>query len=145
MLSASRSEVIGDVPGLQSVATAIGTPMLAQEGDRRRLRLAQHIKGAGQQRRDDARVRHRRDALLVGIFEMIGRQRAEVGGKRRAAAVRQLIGMQLDRKPSAPRRGEHARDLVAREGDRLAKAVDGVDQRLRPRAPGASSSTTSST
>ena len=36
--------------------------------------------------------------------------------------------MQLDRKPCAFRGGEHASDLVAREGNPLAKPVDGVDQ-----------------
>ena len=36
--------------------------------------------------------------------------------------------MQLDRKPRVLRGGEHAGDLVAGEGDRLAKTVDRVDQ-----------------
>ena len=104
--------------------------MLAHEVDRRRLTLAQHIVGARQQHRDDARIRHRSDALFIGIFEMIGRQRAEFGRQRRSARVRQLIGMQLDRKPRPARGVEHAGDLVARERDPLAKPVDGVDQPL---------------
>ena len=36
--------------------------------------------------------------------------------------------MQLDRQAKAPRRLENARDLVGREGDGLAEAVDRVDQ-----------------
>ena len=59
---------------------------------------------------------------------MIGRKRAELGRQRRAAAVRQLVGVQLDRQPRRARRLEHPRDLLAGEGDALAKAVDRVDQ-----------------
>ena len=36
--------------------------------------------------------------------------------------------MQLDRKPRSSRRGEHASDLVAREGNGLAKPINGVNQ-----------------
>ena len=39
--------------------------------------------------------------------------------------------MQFDRQPEAPRGREHPRDLLAREGDRLAEAVDRVDEPLR--------------
>ena len=116
--------------------------MLAHEVDRRRLPLAQDIEGARQQDRDDAGLRHRCDALFVGIFEMIGRQRAELGRQRRAARVRQLIGVQLDRKPRPARGVEHAGDLVARERDALAKPVDGVDQALRSASVGIISSAT---
>ena len=102
--------------------------MLAHEVDRRRLALAQHIVGARKQDRGHAGLRHRSDALFVRIFEMIGRQRAELGRERRAARVRQLIGVQFDRKARPARGGEHAGDLVARERNPLAEPVDGVDQ-----------------
>ena len=68
----------------------------------------------------DARARHRGKAVLVGVFEMIGRQSAMLSRERGAARVRQLIGVQLHRNPGALCGGEHAGDLVAGEGDRLA-------------------------
>ena len=116
------------MPGLAVGGDGHRQAMLAHEVDRRRLSFAQHIIGAGQQHRDHAGLRHRGDARFVRVFEVVGRQRAEFGRKRCAAAVRQLIGMQLDRKPRSSRRVEHASDLVAREGDGLAKPVNGVDQ-----------------
>jgi hypothetical protein len=39
--------------------------MLAQQIDRRLLRLAHEVEGAGQQHRDGAGLRHRRSAGLV--------------------------------------------------------------------------------
>ena len=94
--------------------------------DRRQLLLAQHIEGTGQQHRDRAGLRHRGDAGLVGIFEMIGRQRVVARRQRRAMQVRELVGMQLDRQAARLRRVEHARDLLGREGDALAEGIDGV-------------------
>ena len=73
-------------------------------------------------------LRHRGGAGLVGVFEMVGRQRAEARGERRAAEVGELVGMQLDRQAERLRRVEDARDLLGREGDALAEAVDGVGQ-----------------
>ena len=49
------------------------------------LSFPEHIIRARQQHRDDARARHRGDAGLVRIFEMIGRERAELGRERGAA------------------------------------------------------------
>ena len=40
MFITSSSEVSGEVPGLQSVAIAIGTPCVAQRVDRRQLRVS---------------------------------------------------------------------------------------------------------
>ena len=130
MLSASRIEVSGEVPGFESVATAIGTPMFAEERDRRRLPLAQSVERARQQDRDDAGVRHRFDARFVGIFEMVGGEGAELGRQRRAAAVRQLVGVKLDRQSEAPGRVEHKRDLRDGERDALAERVDRIDEAL---------------
>ena len=60
MFMVSSSEVSGEVPGLQSVASAIGTPCLRNSVDRRLLRLADEVEGAGQQHGDGAGLRHRR-------------------------------------------------------------------------------------
>ena len=84
MFMVKSSEVSGDVPGLQSVASAIGTRVAAEELDRRPL-----ASRAGNKTRREAARRRRRPppsphAGLVGILEMIGRKRAEAGGERRA-------------------------------------------------------------
>ena len=109
MLSISSSDVVGDVPGLQSVAIAIGTPSRAQRRDRRQPRLAQRVERARQQHGDRARPRHRRDAGVVRVLEVIGGQRAEASAaSARAIQVRQLVGVQLDRQAVRARRREHA-------------------------------------
>ena len=97
MFMISSSEVTGEVPGLLSVAIAIGTPLAAQCGDRRQLRLAQHIERAGQQHRRRCRSRHRSDAVLIGVFQMIGRERAIA---RQQAARR--AGWRADRRAASP-------------------------------------------
>jgi hypothetical protein len=85
MLSISVGDSTGEVPGLQSVATAIGTPCLRSRSTGGFF-VSERVEGAGQQHRDHARLGHRRDARLVGMFEMIGGQRAELGRQRRAAS-----------------------------------------------------------
>ena len=122
MFMVSSSEVIGEVPGLQSVAIAICSLVAAQGLDRRKLLLAQHIEGAGQQHRHRAGLRHRSDAGLVGIFEMIGGKRVVARRKRRAVQVGELVGVQLDRQAVRFRGIEHARGLLGREGNALAEA-----------------------
>ena len=77
MLSASSSEVQGEVPGLQSVATAIGTPAARSSATGGGVRLAQREVGARQQNRDRARLASwRTHAVLAQILEMVGGQRA---------------------------------------------------------------------
>ena len=66
---------------------------------------------------------------------MIGRQRAVTRRKRRAALVRQLLGMELDRQAEIARHVEHTRHLLRAETDILAKAVDRIDQALGRRFP----------
>ena len=79
------------------------------------LRLADEVVGAGQQHGDRAGRGHRRHAGLVGIFEMIGRQRAEARGERRAVQVGELVGVQLHRQAEArPPRRTRARSAPAR-------------------------------
>ncbi len=102
--------------------------MPAQQLDRRRLALAQAVERTRQQHRDRARGRHGLDARLVQIFQVIGGERLELGGQRRPAQIRELLGMQLDRQAQRCGRLEHAPDLGRLEGDGLAKAVDRIDQ-----------------
>jgi hypothetical protein len=108
--------------------------VLAQEIDRRLLRLAQEVEGARQQHGDRAALREGLDAGLVGVFKMIGRQGAEARGQRCAAQGRELFGMQLNRQAERARGLEDARRLLGREGDRFAEGVDRVgESRLRHR------------
>ena len=62
MFSISSSDVAGELPGLQSLAIAMGTPGLAHRLDGRQLLLAQEIEGAGQDHRHGPGARHGRDA-----------------------------------------------------------------------------------
>src|SRR3546814_13294845 len=61
------------------------------------LRSAHEIEGARRQHRDRPRRRHRGDPGRIELFELIRRQRAVARGKRGAVAVRQLLGMDLER------------------------------------------------
>ena len=90
------------------------------------LCLAQGMEGAGQQYRDRPGTCHRRHARVARVFEMIGRERAEFGGERRAAGIRELVGVQLHRQPVRTRGREHASCLRLREADRLAERIDGI-------------------
>ena len=54
MFIASSSEAIGEEPGFMSVATAIGTPWARNRRNRRHLRFAQGVEGAGQDHRHRA-------------------------------------------------------------------------------------------
>ena len=51
----------------------------------------------------------RAHAVGVEIFEMVGRQRAEAGGQRGAAEVRELLGVDLHRQAEVAGGGEDAR------------------------------------
>ena len=134
MLSISSSDVAGDVPGLQSVAIAIGTPSRAQRRDRRQPRLAQRVERARQQHGDGAGARHRRDARVARVFEMIGRQRAEFGGERARRPVSESwSACSLTGSPCARAASNTRRVCAAREADRLAERIDGIGE---PRARG---------
>ena len=98
MFIASVGDSNGEVPGLQSVAMAIGTLCLRSSCDRRLLLLLQRVKGAGQQHGDRAGRGHRLGAGLVEMFEMVGRQRAILRGERGAVLVGQLLGVEPDAK-----------------------------------------------
>ena len=73
-------------------------------------------------------ARHRRDAGLVDMFEMVGRKRAELGRQRGAVQIAELLGVELDPQAVLGRRLEQRPHLVRREADPLAKGVD----RARP-------------
>ncbi len=103
---------------------------IAQRLDRRELRLAQEVVRARQQHGDRAGLRHRANPVVADVFEMIAGQRVVSRGKRRAAHVGQLLGMELHRQPERARLVEHAPGLLDREADALAEHVDRVDQML---------------
>ena len=74
---------------------------------------------------------------------MIAAEGPVAGGKRGAALIAELFGMQLDRQAERPRGGEDAPRLRRREGNGLAEGVDGIDQALgmQHRQPAADAST----
>ncbi|MNT57008.1 N-formimino-L-glutamate deiminase [compost metagenome] len=110
--------------------------MVAEQSDRRFLRLADEVVGAGQQHRDRAGGGHGGGARVVSMLQMVGRKRAVPRSQGRAMQVGQLVGMQLDRQGERPGRVEDDPHLVGRKGDALTKAVHGVDQSLGSLQPG---------
>lgn len=105
-----------------------GNAVAAQQVDRRLVRLADEIEGAGQQHGHGAGLGQGRDARLVDIFQVIGRLRAEPRRQRRAVQVGELLGVQLHRQAVRPGGLKHARDLFRREADGLAEGIDRVGQ-----------------
>ena len=73
-----------------------------------------------------------------GVLEMIGRERPETRGERGPAAVRELLGMELDRQAGRRAGLEQPVRLLEREGDVLAEGVHRIDQPLGARPRGAS-------
>ena len=124
MFIASVGDSKGEVPGLQSVATAIATLCLRSRSTGGFLLFLERVKSAGQQHRDRARRGHRLGPVLVEMFEMIGRQRAILRGERGALAVRQLLGVEADAKAVLRGGLEQALDLLRGEGDGVAISVD---------------------
>ena len=104
---------------------------MAQQLDRRPHRLAQEIKRAGQQNRDNAGRRHRLNAREIGIFEVIGRERSETSRKRRAVQVRQLIGVKPDHEAVRLRGLEYPRGLFGRKADAFTEGVHRLREALR--------------
>jgi hypothetical protein len=51
------------------------------------LLLAQHVERAGQEHGDRSRASHRGSPLLIGVFEMVCRQGAELGREPGAVQV----------------------------------------------------------
>ncbi len=88
--------------------------------------LANEIERTRQHDGDGAGPGHRRHPVLIGIFEMIGRERAEPRRERGAMQVRQLIGMQANRKAEGLGLCKYLRSLFHREGDALAERIDRV-------------------
>ena len=113
MFIAKVGDSKGEVPGLQSVAIAIGHLVLAQQVDGRLAIFLQRIEGAGQEHRDRAGRGHRFGAGFVEMFEMVGRKRAIFGGERGAVLVRQLLGVKLHSKAVLGGGLEHPLDLFA--------------------------------
>ena len=71
MFIVRSNEVSGEEPGLLSVASAIPTRCLRISSSRRRLSFAEKIEGTRKHDRDGACARHRRNAVFVGIFEVV--------------------------------------------------------------------------
>ena len=139
MFIASSSEAPGAEPGLQSVATAIGTPWRAERVDRRQLRLGEHVERDRQQHRDGAGPRECRGVVLGRVLEVIAGERAVPRGHLAAADVRQLLGVQAHRQAERPRGREQPVALRGGERDVLAVRIDRVDQPLRSRSDAAAS------
>ena len=106
--------------------------MPAERLDGRHLGLAQDIEGAGQQHGDRPRLGHGDGAIFVGVFEVVRRQRLELGGEPRAVKVGKLIGMQLHRQAQRLGLGENPTHFVRRERDAFDKTVNGIGK-LGPR------------
>ena len=94
------------------------------------MRLAQVVVRSRQQHRDRSGFFERRKFVLAGVLEMIGGERPKTGRDRRAASGQKLIGVDFHRQPERLRAFEKLRSLFRREGDRLAKRVDGVGEIL---------------
>ena len=61
--------------------------MLTERLDRRLLRLANEVERAGQQHGHGSGLGHRSSTSLVGMLQMIGRQRGEFCRERSAAEI----------------------------------------------------------
>ena len=103
---------------------------LAEQLDRRLLRLVQGEVRARQQGRHRARLRHRPHRRPRGEFQVIGRQAAILGDDGAGAEIGVLVGVQLDGQAKGPRLVEQAAHLRVAEAHLVAKAVDLVDQAL---------------
>ena len=100
----------------------------AQGVDRRQALLAHEIEGAGQQCCDRARCRHRVQAGVAGIFDMVGGERFELCGEAGAAEIGKLVGVELDRQAARSGGSEDALGLFGGEADALAKGIHRVGQ-----------------
>ena len=130
MLSISSRLSAGEVPGLWSVDTAIGTPAARKRVDRRQLRVAQGVEGAGQQHGDRAGRAHRVDAgLATGARGGRRTARRSAPRARRRPCRESCSACSLTGRPSALRGLEHALGLRQREA-RCARRT------RRPHRPG---------
>ena len=133
MLSISRSEASGDVPGFRSLATAIGTPAARSSSTGGLRRFAEKVGCPRQQHGHRARPGDGPHPFRVEMFEMIDRQRLELGRQPGGAQVGKLLDVGLDRQAVPRGRLENPPALRRREGDPLAEYVHRVGQSLRGR------------
>src|SRR5206468_1065365 len=98
--------------------------VLPQQADRRLLLFLQRVEGAGKQHGDRSGRSHRLGTRFVEVLEMIGGERAILGGERGTMLVRQLLGMEPHTKAMVRRRLEQALNLFRRESDGVAKGID---------------------
>jgi hypothetical protein len=102
----------------------------AQRGHRRQLGVAQEVVGARQQHGHRAGRGQGLHAGVVQVLQVVAAQGLVAAGQGGAAAVAQLLGMQLDRQAQRAGAAEQAVDLGGAEGDVLAEAVHRIDQAL---------------
>ena len=105
-----------------------GHARCTQCGNGRHVGVAQGVVGAGQEHGHGARLAHGGDALGAQVFDVVTRQRTITRRQCRAAHVRQLFGMQLDRQAQRLRGLEHLLGLRQREANRFAKHIHRVHQ-----------------
>ena len=138
--SPRASSTTGEVPGLQSVAIAIGGAGLAQRAPRAALPLAGRTWRPAAGTAAVARRRERRDALAASVVEVVGAARAEPSrGRRgpesgRAGRRAPAAGARRPRPPPRPPRGPPARTRCPRRRCRRRRRAP------RPAAAGISSS-----
>lgn len=102
----------------------------AQRGHRRQVGVAQEVVGPRQQHGHRAGRGQGLHAGVVQVLQMVAAQALVAAGQGGAAAVAQLLGMQLDRQAQGAGAAEQAVDLRGAEGDVLAEAVHRVHQAL---------------
>ena len=100
----------------------------AQLADRRATGRVEGQAGARQQHGDRPGPRQRLHAVRRRVLEMVRRKRSETGSHLGAAAIAQLVRMQLDRQAEIDRALEDPGDLGGVECDPLAEAVHGIGE-----------------
>ena len=127
---------VGDVPGLKSVASATGMPRSMKRRGGSDLVVHQEERRRRQQDGDDRAARagrggERIDARRRRRGEMVGGQGADLRRQLRAAARRQLVGMEARLEPEAGGRLEDPACLVRAEDAALAEDVGEARPALR--------------
>ncbi len=102
--------------------------MAAQQLDRRLVGFAHEVEGARQQHGDGTGLRQSLDSRLVHMLQMIRRQSAVACRKLCTAQIGELFGVQFHAKAMRLRHLEDAADLLRRESNAFAEAVDGIGQ-----------------